>query len=131
MQHTPTHCHCGADREGSDHCPECGCEEYETVCDYVAVTVTRYAVVRSARSRSEAEAYLPRHYAVIGEAVEEEPRLGPRSPRFSRTVYVIAGRDSAGWTLDDYVIPRYASGLIQCEEIDLSHPIMKRIEVTS
>ena len=24
---------CGADMLGSDHCPECGCEEYERYCD--------------------------------------------------------------------------------------------------
>jgi hypothetical protein len=36
MKHTATHCHCGADRQGSDHCPECGCEEFESVCDHVA-----------------------------------------------------------------------------------------------
>lgn len=34
-QHTPTHCHCGKRREMSDHCEECGCEEYERVCDHV------------------------------------------------------------------------------------------------
>lgn len=34
--HTATHCHCGTDRKGSDHCPECGCEEFESYCDFVA-----------------------------------------------------------------------------------------------
>lgn len=34
MNHTATHCHCAADRQGSDHCPECGCEEYESTCDH-------------------------------------------------------------------------------------------------
>lgn len=27
---TPTRCHCGVEFGGSDHCPECGCEQYET-----------------------------------------------------------------------------------------------------
>jgi hypothetical protein len=27
---TETHCHCGANYQGSDHCPECGCEQYES-----------------------------------------------------------------------------------------------------
>ena len=27
---TETHCHCGTDYRGSDHCPECGCEQYES-----------------------------------------------------------------------------------------------------
>jgi hypothetical protein len=29
----------------------------------------------------------------------------------------ILGIDRAGWTLDDYVIPRLASALIFCEEV--------------
>jgi hypothetical protein len=32
--HTETHCHCGADRRGSDHCHECYCEEFESTCDH-------------------------------------------------------------------------------------------------
>ena len=27
---TETTCHCGGKYEGSDHCPECFCEQYET-----------------------------------------------------------------------------------------------------
>lgn len=27
---TETHCHCTARYNGSDHCPECGCEQYES-----------------------------------------------------------------------------------------------------
>jgi hypothetical protein len=30
---TQTHCHCGA-YNGSDHCPECYCEQYEGGCDH-------------------------------------------------------------------------------------------------
>lgn len=26
---------CTAPMRGSDHCPECGCEEYESYCDHV------------------------------------------------------------------------------------------------
>lgn len=33
-QNTDTHCHCGAAYEGSDHCPECGCEQWESYCDH-------------------------------------------------------------------------------------------------
>ena len=90
----------------------------------------RYAIVRSARSRSEAEAYLPENYRIIHEDVERRTRFSSTSGHVvgpERLVFVIAGEDSAGWTLDDYVIPRYASGLIQAEEIDLSHPIMKEV----
>jgi hypothetical protein len=28
-------CHCGAPLAGSDHCPSCGCEQYESYCDAV------------------------------------------------------------------------------------------------
>jgi hypothetical protein len=31
---------------------------------------------------------------------------------------VVSGADMAGWTLDGYVIPRLASGLIWAEEVD-------------
>lgn len=31
MRHdTEDTCHCGAAYRGSDHCPECGCEQYES-----------------------------------------------------------------------------------------------------
>jgi hypothetical protein len=83
----------------------------------------RYAIVRNARTRREAEAYLPSNYRIIHESADE-PSFSGRE----RSLFVIEGEDDAGWTLDSYVIPRYASGLIGCEEIDLSHPIMKQIE---
>jgi hypothetical protein len=76
----------------------------------------RYAIVRNARSRREAEAYLPANYEVVHEGSEHQQPL-----------FVIEGKDDHGWTLDGYVIPRYASGLIWAEEIDLSHPIMKEV----
>jgi len=31
--------------------------------------------------------------------------------------FMITGKDVAGWTMDDYVIPRLASGLIFAEEV--------------
>jgi len=34
---TPGTCHCGSPMRGSDHCPACGCEEYEATCDLVFV----------------------------------------------------------------------------------------------
>lgn len=30
---------------------------------------------------------------------------------------LVSGKDSHGWTLEGYVIPRLASGLIRCERI--------------
>lgn len=29
-------CHCGSPMRDSDHCPVCGCEEFESVCDHKA-----------------------------------------------------------------------------------------------
>lgn len=79
----------------------------------------RYAKVhvgqaRSVRSQGDArvkelfddrvvlEKYLPSGYQVIG-------RDGD--------YWLLGGEDYAGWTLDDYVIPRLGSGLIRCDEI--------------
>ena len=88
----------------------------------------RYAIVRNATSRQQAEAYLPGNYNVVHEALWSRypGDINPHSPR-DVEVYVIEGEDSHGWTLDGYVIPRYASGLIWVEEIDLSHPIMREV----
>jgi hypothetical protein len=57
--------------------------------------------------------YMPHNYAVIygGDG----------------NLYVV-GIDVAGWTLDDYVIPRLASGLIVAEEINnerIRHPFFE------
>ena len=49
-------------------------------------------------------AYLPRAYGV-----EHVAATGS---------IVITGRDVAGWTLDEYVIPRLASGCIWATEVD-------------
>lgn len=46
-------------------------------------------------------AYLPNNYHVT---------------EIHRTYVVIEGEDRAGWTLDDYVIPRLASGLYFTKE---------------
>lgn len=40
---TEDRCHCGADFDGSDHCRECGCEQFEATCDHVYVP--RHCVV--------------------------------------------------------------------------------------
>lgn len=50
-QHTATHCHCGCDRNGSDHCPECGCEEFESVCSHVSASAMRIVLVDSPYDR--------------------------------------------------------------------------------
>lgn len=53
-------------------------------------------------------AYLPGNYKVLGMQGDD---------------VMIGGVDNHGWTLDDYVIPRLASGMMHCEEIilDLEH----------
>ena len=61
----------------------------------------RTATVRGGSVESVA-AYLPRSYEVVAE------RDG---------VVLIAGRDNSGWTMDAYVIPRLASGLLWATEV--------------
>jgi len=78
----------------------------------------RYALVSGARSAREVEAYLPANYELSSQDTYEHD---------GRQVYVIEGRDSAGWTLHDYVGPRLGSGLMGCREVGLDHPVMKLI----
>lgn len=85
----------------------------------------RYAIIHS--QSPQLAAYMPGNYKIIWqgdyqEADHPHPILDP--------VTVIAGEDNAGWTLDDYVIPRLASGMYFAKEIDLSHPVMKLIPDT-
>lgn len=78
----------------------------------------RYAIVMGLKLTAEkVSAYLPSNYKVLGSATINKP-WG------EEFVIVIEGRDSYGWTLDHYVIPRLGSGLMGCQEIDLSHPVM-------
>lgn len=67
------------------------------------MTARRFAEVRGGDA-SRVAAYLPANYAIDPERTTNE-------------VVVISGIDNAGWTLDDYVIPRLASGLMGCREI--------------
>lgn len=64
--------------------------------------MTRFAIVQGARDKWEVLAYLPSNYEVIF---------------WNTDGVVIAGNDDAGWTLDDYVIPRLSSGNIACREL--------------
>lgn len=63
----------------------------------------RFAIVRNAEHEDRLEAFLPHNYTVVDSHDD---------------VFVIAGEDHAGWTMDDYVIPRLASGLIWATEIE-------------
>lgn len=87
--------------------------------------MTRYALVRGARRLSEARAYLPGNYEVIAEVLV--PAYEGAAPERCVVAFVIEGEDHLGWTLDDYVIPRYGSGSIACEEITAADPALQGI----
>ena len=61
----------------------------------------RYARVKDGTPIGTVRAYLPSNY----------------SARMDGDAVLIAGCDSHGWTLDGYVIPRLASGLIVAKEV--------------
>lgn len=63
---------------------------------------------------ADVEPYLPSNYKV---ACVLEDRSGDIL-RSNATVTVIYGEDVAGWTLDGYVIPRLASGLLHAVEVE-------------
>jgi hypothetical protein len=60
----------------------------------------RWAVVSNATSSGAVGAYLPENYYIV-QTVDEPD---------GRCKVVISGHDVAGWTLDDYVIPRLGTG---------------------
>ncbi|MHB1525007.1 MAG: hypothetical protein ACYCZN_01785 [Candidatus Dormibacteria bacterium] len=71
--------------------------EIVAVAQRVAVATKRYGTDAETVAR-----YLPANYQVVTGESE---------------VITIAGEDVAGWTLDGYVIPRLASGLIFASEV--------------
>ncbi len=81
----------------------------------------RRAIVTS-RSESPAElkrivaVYLPGNYHVTRVVPSNDPILRNISPKDASHV-LISGRDNAGWTLHDYVIPRLRSGLYFATEL--------------
>jgi hypothetical protein len=97
---------------GADHRPatalyEAALEQSEPVCaevdDHQVLRRVPLRKGRIARTKSgNPGAYLPHNYQVTGEDDE--------------FVY-FAGHDNAGWTLEDYVIPRLHSGLYWAEEV--------------
>jgi hypothetical protein len=79
----------------------------------------RRAAIRTNYDRAETAlaaiaAYMPGNYDVI-EARFEQDGIG--------WVVFIEGEDNAGWTLDDYVLPRLASGFYFGREVDATVPI--------
>jgi hypothetical protein len=67
----------------------------------------RYAVIHGARSADEVAAYLPTGYHVFSTLLDHLN---------GRLQVTIRGVDQQGWTLDDYVLPRLASGMLFGEE---------------
>lgn len=63
----------------------------------------RIAIASTGKSKEVAQ-YLPNNYQVLGRTLDN-------------TGTIIVGVDDHGWTLDQYVIPRLASGMIHCEEV--------------
>ena len=91
--------------------------------------ITRYALVRgNGLTVARVAAYLPSNYRCLGLAVDHPFK---RLPDYEEPVVVIAGRDrqGGGFGLDDFIMPRLASGCLGCTEIDLSHPVMKQIDI--
>ena len=87
----------------------------------------RFAVVslHGSTTVEQIERYLPGNYRNVGYAPADSNALDVRS---LAPAVVIAGEDNAGWTLDDYVIPRLQSGLIQANEISSDDPVLKILD---
>ena len=80
----------------------------------------RFAIVRGARSAKELWAYLPNNFVIVGGGAQSRERGGRTEVLHE---YVIAGLDSYGWTLHDYVMPRLGSGSIGCREITATQAV--------
>jgi len=87
----------------------------------------RFAVVslHGSTTVEQIERYLPGNYRNVGYAPADSNALDVRS---LAPAVVIAGEDNAGWTLDDYVIPRLQSGLIAASEIQPDDPVLKILD---
>ena len=64
--------------------------------------MSRQAVVTGGKPETIAR-YLPSNYRVVATTLDG--------------AVLIEGEDVAGWTLEDYVIPRLGSGLYGCREL--------------
>jgi hypothetical protein len=74
-----THCHCGAAFRGSDHCPECYCEQYEQECKHRIGTWLVY-IGRSKHPMGGVSATDDLHFR-LGEYVAELLERGHSSVR--------------------------------------------------
>lgn len=73
----------------------------------MTIRFARVARSNQGTSASTIKAYLPGNYTLVSERPDS---------------FLIGGRDSHGWTLEDYVIPRLASGLYFAEEVGTEEP---------
>lgn len=70
----------------------------------------RFALVSSPMiDVARVERFLPSNYTAVAVNDKREPPL--------QLAVLIAGEDNFGWTLDGYVIPRLASGMIHAHEL--------------
>ena len=70
----------------------------------------RFALVQNEIDIDRVEPYMPGNYQVKHFALQlPDGEIAEH--------LIIIGTDVAGWTMDEYVIPRLASGLIFAEEI--------------
>lgn len=77
----------------------------------MADSKVRVAIVKGgAKSLDHVQAYMPGNYQA------QEFVFGFDSDKPEQTILIV-GEDVAGWTLDDYVLPRLASGLIFAKEM--------------
>jgi len=77
-----------------------------------SIVRVRYAIIETHNDISN---YLPKHYEFV------------RVIKIDDKVYqLIKGQDYMGWTLEGYVIPRFASGMHNCKEIDI-HDLVKMV----
>lgn len=98
----------------------------------------RYALVRGLDvTRERVAAYLPSNYKAVWHGTTDwhwmaQTQVWKQIPGLEDEVVLIEGRDaeSGGFSLDKYVAPRLGSGLMRCDEVDLSHPIMKTIDAS-
>jgi hypothetical protein len=97
----------------------------------------RYALIRGLGvNKVRVQAYLPDNYKAVWEGKTDwhwsyTTSSWARFENIVDDVVLIEGRDTegGGFGLDGYIRPRLGSGMMQCHEIDLSHPIMEEILV--
>lgn len=70
----------------------------------------RFALVSSPEiDLARVQRFLPSNYHAVAVKDDREPPL--------QLAVLIAGHDTMGWTLEDYVLPRLASGMIYAHEL--------------